>query len=306
MPSSSELRLGVLVLLSLQLLTPLAGISLLGRMSPAVERILEENAYSMEAVEEMLAALAASGDAEAFGEALERARSNITETEEVALVRAVSARAPLALEGDDEARAEVVSDLRELGEVNRASMRRADDQARRLGLAGAWAMALLGFASFIVSLVVNRRIESRLIAPVVEVDAVLASVRGGDAFRRCSPAEDAPGRGRLRDNLNWLLDQHHRATEHSVQEDGMLRATLLAILDQEAKYAVVVGDADGEVLAVNQVGLGVLGGHASLVDLAAAIAKGGQPPEWEVTSLASGGWIARGPSAVVPTPPQET
>lgn len=253
MRPSTEARFGVRLLLALQIVTSLAGVMLLGRMSPAVEQILTDNVYSTEAVEEMLEVLATDGEAERFHDALTRAENNITEAEEVPLLERIGASADGALSGDRRAAKDVIAALRELAQVNRASMRRADARASRLGLAGAWAMALLGFLGFLLALVVTRRIERRLLTPILEVDAVLADARAGDTHRRCVRA-DADAGGQLVDNLNWLLDRL-RPADPRPAEDGALRAALVALLDRVVDVPAVLIDDEGALVAVNAVAL---------------------------------------------------
>lgn len=296
MRPSGEARFGLGVLLGLQLLTSFAGVALLGRMSPAVERIMTENVVSTEAVEEMLSVLVTQGDPKAFDVALEQARTNITEPEETALIDAINANADKALAGDADAREEIVVALHALGSVNRASMRRSDSAAQLLGRAGAWAMALVGFLSFLVSIRVYHRVEKRLLLPFVELDEVLTAVRGGDAHRRVSwQADDLQGdhSGRLTDNLNWLLDQRlGRPT--GVIEELCLREALLSLIDRESEHVVLVGNDQGRVVAANEAGLKQAAAWRPLVEQF----KAGEAPEgWAVERLPGDSWIARGLSA---------
>lgn len=283
MRPSLEARVGIGVLLGLQLCTSLAGVALLGRMSPAVERILTENVYSTEAAEDMLAALAGGGDRAAFDDALSRARGNITEEEEVALVDTLTARGDAALQGDPAARAQVVDALRALGEVNRQSMEEADRHASRLGLAGAWTMATMGFLGFLVSLGVLERIQRRLLTPIIEVDAVLAAARTGDELRRCAlPAGTEEG-GRLVANLNWLLDRQGSAPA-GPSEDPRLRAALVSLLDHYPRPCVLI-DAAGQVMGTNGALLNLTEDGGGPAGLARRAITGELPLGWVATPL---------------------
>ncbi len=253
MGPSSQARIAIGLLLGLQLLTSLAAVVLLGRTSPAVERILRENVDSTEAVEEMFEVLTSGHEPARFHEALQRAKNNITEAQEAPLVTSIQQHAAAALAGDARARADVAEALRGLGDVNRASMDQANAEAANLGLAGAWAMALLGFTGFLLSLILRRQLESHVLAPVIEVDEVLAAVRAGDEYRRCSaPAEVAPSR--VKDNLNWVLDRR-LGRAHADGQEGALRAALNALLDARTTSAALLIDAHGRVVAANATAL---------------------------------------------------
>ncbi len=250
MRPTAEARLGIASLLVVQLVTSVAGVSLLGRMSPAIERILTENVYSTAAVEDMLAISAEGGDPLDFAEALDRARNNITEPGEAELIDRIDAAAKRVEDGESGARAELLDALRDLSELNRRSIAEADQEARQMGLAGAWAMAALGFLGFLASLVSFRRMEARVLAPIVEIDAVLAAAREGDPHRRCALPATSPEGARAMDNLNWLLDQLAKK-ERPVVEDARLREALVASLDRITDRTVVVADRHGAVIAAN-------------------------------------------------------
>lgn len=303
MRPSSEARFGVGILLALQLATSAAGVVLLGRMSPAVDRILRENVYSTQAVEEMLAILALDGEADAFRSALDRARGNVTEPEEVTLLDALDAEAEAAV-GGGAAREAAVQHLVELGEINRQSMRRADAGAQSLGLAGAWAMTLLGFASFLANLLVFRRIKLRLLRPILEVDGVLAAARSGDPLRRCALDSTSAEGGRLMANLNWLLDRR-TAPGQSVATGGdeEIRAQVLrTLLDGETERVLLVVGAEGRVIALNQLALQLGQGPTAWSPTARAIASGQVPEGWVITEVDPGAWVADGPPDPPPIP----
>lgn len=182
-----QLRILLAVLIGLQALTALAGIGLLDRMSPAIGRILDENVASAEAVEAMLRVLVAPTPSEAqrreFMETLASAESNVTEPEETELLRVIRANAEGALGGDSAARARAADALAELGDVNRGAMARADGDARRLGLAGRWALAFLALVGLAGVVLSARRIRTRLLAPLVELSAVVWVICSGDPHR---------------------------------------------------------------------------------------------------------------------------
>ena len=217
-----ETTFGVWALISLVVMVSLSAIVVLQRMSPAIGQILDENVYSEEAVEEMLSIFAEPGAdgygaemepqtqrarAMRFADALERARSNVTEPEEPALVEEIHLKSVEALAGDPQARALVVQSLRRLGDVNRSSMRRSDALARRLGIGGAWACAILGVVGFSLGVLVLRRMRRRIEIPVEEIRQTLERLRSEDLQARCRPLVQAPAElAQIASATNWLVD----------------------------------------------------------------------------------------------------
>lgn len=296
---SLEVRLWVGALLVLQLLTSFAAIGLLARVSPAVDRILRENVPSMVATEEMLAVLARHPAAPVWGpdrarfeEALGRARHHMTEAEERALVERLEALSTSALGGDVDDRRQTVDVLVSLAEVNRASMRAADQVVRRIGAAGAWTAAIAGLLGAGLGAVVLNRLIHRIVIPVLKVDAALEAVRRGDRLRRCAPLAGPRDIVRLGENLNWMLDLGVRGDPAGVAATTeALRASLLARLDADPRPTVVVG-AEG-VVAVNAAAY-----HRAVLDpspsaVAAAVIGGGPPPDgWAAEDVVPGRvWI---------------
>lgn len=206
------LTIGVLVLLNL--LLAFGAIGLFIRMRPAIERILHENVYSTVAAEEMLAELAHAGSApltpEArarVGQALDNAKLNVTEEEERPVLAALERAMPSAMEGDADARRHAVASARQLIQINRVAMQEVDDEARRLGSAGAWAAVFIGFLSFLMSVVVVVRLQKRFVRPLVDLHQVLVGARAGDRLRRCGVA-DAPREViQVTQAVNRLLDE---------------------------------------------------------------------------------------------------
>jgi hypothetical protein len=230
MKTDRQLTLSFSVLLALQLATALAAITLFGRMTPAIERIIEDNVVSVDAVETMLDAVLAiqlGEDAavarKAFYEGLNVAKSNVTEAAETPVLADINRLAEPALQGDQAAARELAARLRSLGEINREAMRVADDSARRLGIAGAWTMVVLGSGGFVAGLVAMRRLRRRLLLPLQEIATVLRSATTGDRLRRCTPR--ATPTGDLADTmrlLNVLLDRRLEEQCSSTLRDSIV------------------------------------------------------------------------------------
>ncbi len=201
------------LILVLQLATSFGAIALLTRMGPAIAIVSEENVESLAAIEGMAAALAlAPGDGAraAFLIQYQRADRNITEVEEAPLLKAIHADADAALDGEPLIRARIISNLHQLAEVNRAALRKADEEAQRLARAGAWAAVILALTAFVLVRLVNIRVDRRFVMPILEVASALESVRQGDRYRRCSASSDSPEIQSIAENVNLLLDDPSR------------------------------------------------------------------------------------------------
>lgn len=215
MRTDRQLTLAFSVLLGLHVVTSLAAVALFGRMAPAIERIIEENVASVSAVEGMLDAALRARLGEPlevarrnFDEALAVARQNVTEEPEGRALEEIARLSGPALAGDDAAARRLSAELRALGAINRRAMRSADESAQRLGIAGAWAMVVLGAGGFVVGIMTLRRLRRRLVLPLQEIGTVLRAATNGDRLRRCT-AQSAPA-GDLADTMtmiNLLLDR---------------------------------------------------------------------------------------------------
>ncbi len=297
-----ELRRDVLapitVLLGVLTLVSFGSIGLLSRMAPAIEQILEENVYSLAAIEQMLAVAAAPkpGDEELFSNALQRAENNITEDNERQVLDRVRGQWRTALSGDVAARQELIIGLLELGEINRDAMQRADDEAKRLGYAGAWAMVFLAAAGFSWTIIATRRLRRRVIAPLGELISVVEAQKVGDPHRRCRKLPCAAEIATLMDSLDYLLDQRTAlrrqqvplAREHEVAD----RAALLFLLERLPRAAFVMVS-DGHVEAANERGLDQLHGEGgrTLRQQLRAATQGQVPEAWEVAELGEQRWL---------------
>jgi nitrate/nitrite-specific signal transduction histidine kinase len=209
------LTVGALVVLSLSL--AFGAIGLFVRMGPAIERILQENVYSIVAAERVLSEfveaegkpLSVAARREVL-EAIDKAERNVTEPEEQGVLASLRRELPQAMDGDRAARHQVVSDVHSLIAVNRTAMNEADEEARRLGRAGAWSAVLIGFCSFLLSLFVLVRLQRRLVRPLVELCDVLESAGGTQRLRRCR-RPDAPAEViQVTEAVNRLLDERLR------------------------------------------------------------------------------------------------
>jgi len=268
MPLRRNFLLSVAMLVACNVLLAFGAIGLLTRMSPAIERILRENVSSDEVAEYMLILLVQSArelpyDArqKQFEHALQRARKNVTEPDEVSVLERIAQQYKAALTGDDSAIMAVVQALQQLTAINRQAMVGADQEAQRLGIAGAWVAVCIAVVSFIISLAIIRRLERQVLNPLIELSDVLDAVRLGNRHRRCRLTEAPEELRRVLNTVNALLDRglnhHDGASSRQVQANIEHRA-LLHLLEQHPEAVVVVGER-GHIVAANSRGLDVIG-----------------------------------------------
>lgn len=268
-----DFLLNVGVLVACNILLAFVAIGLLTRMSPAFERILRDNVYSNEAATEMLALLAepirdstAKERQRRFESALQRAKSNITESEEVVVLARLEQQYGDALAGDASAVVVVVQALTHLTAINRRVMVSAEQEAQRLGTAGAWVAVFIAVFSFVISSLIIRRLERQVLNPLVELHDVLEAVHVGNRHRRCRVIEAPEEIRRVLSSINALLDRYLNDSERVSSRGAPSHATiersaLMQILEQQTEAMVLV-DEHGAVVAANNRGLAVLGTQA--------------------------------------------
>lgn len=266
-----ELVLTIGALVVFNLVISLGAIGLLTRMSPAIERIIDENVRSIQATEEMLLVIAeAAGQPapdearERFHVALDRARTNITERDEAPLIASIDENVSAALDGDRASIAVVIGSLRALAGVNREAMDEADRGAKQLGTGGAWAAVFIAVFSFLVSLNILRRSQHRILTPLVELHSVLTATRAGEHHRRCR-GSDAPIEIRqVLHAVNLLLDTRAGgsvdAEERRAQKARGERAALMHFLQRQAEPMVVI-TTRGDLIAANERAIELMSGR---------------------------------------------
>lgn len=212
-----ELLAMIGALLALNLLMAVGAVALLSRMAPVIGTILQENAFSMHAAEDMLVELAGAGDQplapvgrQRVLSALERAESNVTEAEEPAVIAAIHGQIEAALAGDREARVRVVTELERLLSINRTAMEVVDANAQHMGQSGAWAVVIAGVLFFALSLAVLGRLQRRFLDPLVELHGTLMAAGHGDPWRRCRKLDAPVELNEVATTVNALLDERLR------------------------------------------------------------------------------------------------
>ncbi|MBA3974969.1 MAG: hypothetical protein C0504_12230 [Candidatus Solibacter sp.] len=209
----TELLLYTMLLASLNVALAFGCIGLFVRMGPVIARILQANVVSMDAAERITFEFATNAvtftdeSRRRVASELEVIGANITEKGEAEIFRQLRTSTKSALDGDPQARAAAISQLRSLIAVNREAMTAVDLEARRLGSAGAWAAVFVGAVSFALSLLIIVQLRRRLLRPLLELHDVLVAAQNGDRFRRCRMMEAPVEVKKATHAVNRLLDE---------------------------------------------------------------------------------------------------
>ncbi len=257
----TEIGIGIALLVGIQVVTTVAVLRQLAIVGPTIDVVLRENVASLEASEDMLAALtdaqspSGGGHPDAFDDALEMARAAKTEQGEDEQLDKIANNIDAAMSGDPWARGRVVSAIREISSLNRQAMSAANHDVQAIANTGAWSAVILGLLSYWFSHIVSRRLRNRLEAPLIELDLALEGVRRGERMRRVSLETGGPAEAtRIAENLNWLLDREESSTTVVSNDATLHRALALHALDQDPLPTVVI-DGDGQILAANRAAL---------------------------------------------------
>lgn len=258
------LTIGVLVVLNLVL--AFGAIGLFVRMGPAIEKILQENVYSIIAAEEVLEVLANAGDTalsvkdqKSVWQSLEKAKKNITEVEEVLVLKIIENQLREVVKGKYQERASLIDNIKKLIAINRDAMKKVGQAAQRLEIAGAWASVFIGFFSFTLSLIVFNRLRQRFLAPMIELHEVLEAHQRGEQLRRCKPGESPREVRQVIDAINKLLDERLRSSSHDTHDhsERIEHLALLALVEKEKKAAVIL-DRESHIVCANNRALDLL------------------------------------------------
>jgi hypothetical protein len=227
MKLAQSVKIGAWLLIAMNLLMAFGSIWIFMRMAPAIEVIIAQNEVSLEASEEMLAAMlmigisdsSADKNFEFFRTALNRAKNNVTEKEEPAVIDAIIQHYKDAFDGNELALKHTVSAIVKLGDINREAMRRADSRAQQLGYAGAWGVVFMATITFMIGMIFLRSMRKNLTEPMQEIDTVVSAFRRGDKMRRCSMGYPSKSVKQIFNNINELLDMHCAThTTHKADE----------------------------------------------------------------------------------------
>ncbi len=257
-----EVRVGLGVAIAFQIAMMVASVVLLGRMTPAVDALIDRNEASISAANRMLAALvieefddAASAD---FESAFAEAAANITEDGETRTIEDIRRWRQAALRGDARARVELARSIAELSTLNSKGMRVAQDAFVETGVGGAWALMGLGALGLFLSFVISKRFGSRITEPVEEIRAVLEACGRGETRRRFHANATSLEFRQVGEVINKLIDEHFRPRSFSWEELAALERLAVQALMDAQPVPMVVLDAKGGVVVASDSALTVL------------------------------------------------
>jgi methyl-accepting chemotaxis protein len=214
MKLAQSVKLGAWFLIALNILMALGSIWIFMRMAPAIDVIIAQNEVSLEASEKMLASLLTKdkpgigtvGSLGSFSQSLSRAKNNITEKEEPDVLDQIEQNYEEAFKGNKTALYQTINAILELGDINRAAMRRADAKAQQLGYSGAWGVVFMATVTFMIGMIFLRSMKKNILEPMQEIDAVVNAFQEGDLMRRCSMKNPPKSIKQIFSNINSLLD----------------------------------------------------------------------------------------------------
>lgn len=212
MKLAQPVKIGAILIISLNLLLAFGAIWDFMRMAPAIRVIIEENQEPLHATERMLASLALGGAEDKavrqqeFAAALKDLKASVPKKNDTAHIAMIEANYAAAFRGDTEALEATVAAIVQEGDVNRAATKQADVRARQLGYAGAWGVVFMAAALFAVAMAFLRAMNRNLLLPMEEIDDAISAFRSGDLLRRCAMKNPPAGVRRIFGNINELLD----------------------------------------------------------------------------------------------------
>ncbi len=189
----------------LNILLGLGSIFLVERIQPAINKILEENAYSVSAAISMLEAIsdhqenllaeAQNQDAEPeaqilFWDNFENAKKNITLANETKIIQEIEKTATLFWSGDVTQKPELKNLISELAHINLKDMQKKRKKAESLSITGAWGLGFLLIFSLVLQLIFRSKILSGMIEPMEQIYNVLKDFSEGNPLRRFVEQKD--------------------------------------------------------------------------------------------------------------------
>jgi sulfatase maturation enzyme AslB (radical SAM superfamily) len=194
------------VTIAINLVVGISAIFLVERIIPAIDDILQENAYSVQASIALQSSILLS-DEEKFWTTLEKAKSNITLEGEQEIVDEIRVLGKSYWQEAQSAKEALIAKIEDLSTVNLRAMDEKEKEASFLGTAGAWSLAFLVVSCTALQLIARRKVITLFIEPILELITVLTTYYQGNRLRRFSnpDATDAIKDAGL--ILNKILDR---------------------------------------------------------------------------------------------------
>lgn len=204
-------------LVVLSLIFGLGSIALIERIVPAIDNIMNENAVSVSSAVAMLNILnqRQSGTDLVFLKSefltqLQKAQENITMDDERPILTEIERVVDsLFLEARDESLSIRTSQLLlELANLNLDVMASKNAEAKRLGLAGGWAVGVLLIVTILLLLVFKKRVEKTIVVPIENLSEAIQAYLLGNKMRRYTLThEESLDIKKLAVQANKLLDE---------------------------------------------------------------------------------------------------
>lgn len=244
------------------LIISLGTMGLFLRMTPAIETILQDNVPSIMATHGMFNALSMrhlnpEQERERFFTALQLARDAAHRDDEYALINKVRALGEKVFTGEDKYLPSLTVALKELADVNHEAMIKRDNEARRLGNAGAWAVMMMGFFGFSGTLFAMSRIRQHVLEPIDDTYNALVAFERGETRRRAHLSRSAPYEiAEIIRSANHLMDEIMATSIRRTQKGpGPDYANVARMLFERLPEPAILLGAKGEVLLSNHAAL---------------------------------------------------
>ena len=223
----NSVRIGIWLLIFLNLFMGFGAIWFFLRMAPAIDNIIKKNTNTLVLCEKMLTCVAQMSDnsldigksKEDFVVALKQAERNITEEGEPRAIAEITSNYSSAFAGDSRALSRTLNAIITLSAINKKAMEKEDHKARKLGSAGAWGVVFMATAVFIVTILLFRGIRRNLIYPIEEIHDVIVANLKGDSLRRCFGAGVSRDVKVLYAEINEVLDSPQKTVSNARFEE---------------------------------------------------------------------------------------
>ena len=206
---------GARVLTGLLVLVAATSVVLLERLASSARDVVQSNAHSIKASEEMLVLMAGIEPfnsprfAQGFSSALLDARQHISHPGEADLIETISLNFELLVAGDEsgQSRRNIVDSVMALSNINRQAVIQADEQVSFFSIAGGWAIVGMTLIGVYVGRKMASTVKTTAVEPMIEMCRVLNDWDAGNYMRR---AQANKATGDFRNSLeilNRLLDK---------------------------------------------------------------------------------------------------
>lgn len=198
----------------LVILISATSVVLLERLAYSAKEVVQTNAYSVKATQEMLALLAgdsspaSSAFQQGFQKAMIEAEAHISHEGEKGLLTVIREQYQvLRLEPDNQrVRMVLVRSISELSQVNRIAMIEADESVSFFSIAGGWAIVGLTLVGYLIGRMSLTNLNKGALQPMAEICVVLNDWEAGNNLRRINTSRVTGDMRRSQEIINRLLD----------------------------------------------------------------------------------------------------